>query len=179
MRADPASGTLDALFGGPPPALDAVPRAGSSRLSADEVRKRAASAMIPPPRRRLLEGLALLWHDHLDAAHAVAQGHEGQPDHDLLHAMLHRREGDYPNAEYWFRSAGRHPSHAVLEREASSLLASGDPLRDRLLPSGRWSSKAFVAETRAAAREKPAASSLLERLQALEFRAFAGWLLGD
>lgn len=172
-------GMLDSLFGGAPPALDAVPRRGGAGLSAEEVRARAASAVIPPPRRKLLEGLALLWHDHIDAAHTVAQGHEGQPDYDLLHAMLHRREGDHPNAEYWFRSAGRHPSHAALEREASALLASGDPLRDRLLPSGRWSSKAFVAETREAARGRPSSAALLERLQALEFRAFAAWLLGD
>lgn len=168
---------LESLFGGEGPSLAAAPRAGGSGLSAEAVRSLAAAAVLPPPRRRLLEGLALLWHDHLDQAHAVAQGHEGQPDHDLLHAMLHRREGDYPNSEYWFRSAGRHPSHAALEREASALLAPGDPLRDRLLPSGRWSSRAFVAEVRAASRKDAEPSALLHRLQALEFRAFAAWLL--
>lgn len=91
--------------------------------------------------------------------------------------MLHRRDGDYPNSEYWFRSARRHPSHAALEREASVLLAPGDPLRDRLLPSGRWSSRAFVAEVRAAAQGNAESAALLRRLQALEFRAFAAWLL--
>jgi hypothetical protein len=176
---EPRQDFLDALFGGALPSLAGAPRADGSGLSAESVRSLAAPIPLPPPRRKLLEGLALLWHDHLDAAHAVAQGHEGQPDHDLLHAMLHRREGDYPNSEYWFRSAGRHPSHAALEREASALLADGDPLRDRLLPSGRWSSRAFVAEARAAAGGKGASMALLERLQALEFRAFAGWLLGN
>ncbi|GDY11645.1 hypothetical protein LBMAG53_05230 [Planctomycetota bacterium] len=53
--------------------------------------------------------LVLLWHDHLDAAHALVQAAEGDPDADLIHAWLHRREGDAANSRYWLREAGQHP----------------------------------------------------------------------
>jgi len=39
-------------------------------------------------------------------AHELAQGHEGVPAYDRLHALLHRIEGDEPNAAYWYRRAG-------------------------------------------------------------------------
>lgn len=39
-------------------------------------------------------------------AHELAQSHEGTPAYDRLHALLHRVEGDEPNAGYWYRRAG-------------------------------------------------------------------------
>lgn len=175
---------VDALLGGPPPALTLDPRPADGlstapALAPGAVRALAAAAPVPPPRRRLLEGLALLWHDHWDLAHAVAQSHEGQSDHDLLHAMGHRREGDYPNAEYWFRSAGRHPCLHRMDAAVAALLPAGDPLRQALLPSGHWSPKAFVAAVRRHAGKggDPASRDALIRVQALEFRVFAEWLL--
>lgn len=54
--------------------------------------------------------LRALWHagrDEWEAAHALAQEHEGDPQHDWLHALLHRQEGDAGNAAYWYRRAGR------------------------------------------------------------------------
>lgn len=178
---------LEALFGGDPPGLSTriaqtggagVPPAdpeARAALPAAEVRSLTLAAPLPPPRRKVLEGLSLLWHDHWDAAHAVAQSHEGQPDYDLLHAIGHRREGDYPNADYWFRSAGRHPAFGRLAAAAEPLLA-GSPLRGILLPGGAWSAQAFTAEVRKAAKGGVHAE-LLVRLQALEMRGFAGWLL--
>lgn len=165
----------EAMFPDPPPDLGVGPRAvaGSAvPLPEPAVRDLASILDLPPPRRRLLEGLALLWHDHWDAAHAVAQSHEGLADHDFLHAILHRREGDFDNARYWFRSAGRHPCLASLERDAGGILQAS-PLRDLLLPGGHWSCEAFVAAVRQAPDRD---TDLLVRLQALEFRAFAAWL---
>lgn len=40
------------------------------------------------------------------AAHEIAQGHEGEPVFDAIHAALHRIEGDAANARYWDRRAG-------------------------------------------------------------------------
>ena len=45
-----------------------------------------------------------------DAAHMVAQRHEGEAMADWLHAVLHRIEGDMPNAEYWYARAGKSPT---------------------------------------------------------------------
>jgi hypothetical protein len=170
---------LDSLFGGEPPALS-LPSGAPTRaaLAAADARALALSATLPPPRRKVLEGLGLLWHDHGEAAHAVAQLHEGLPDHDYLHAILHRREGDYPNADYWFRSAGRHPVLGRLAAAAEPLLA-GSPLREVLIAGRAWSARAFTAEVRKAegASREGALGDLLVRLQALEMRAFAEHLL--
>ena len=38
-----------------------------------------------------------------DAAHTLAQGHEGDPAADWLHAVLHKIEGDAANSRYWYR----------------------------------------------------------------------------
>lgn len=171
---DPAQ----ALFSGAPPALSLPIREGSAgpALSAAEVRELAARVLLPPPARKVLEGLALLWHGHWEPAHAVAQSHEGQSDHDLLHAILHRLEGDYPNADYWFRSAGRHPALAALERSAAEAAPAG-ALKEALLPKGRWSTHAFTEAVRRAVESVGSADTgLLIRLQALEFRAFADHL---
>ncbi len=40
-----------------------------------------------------------------EAAHDVAQSHEGTLLYDHLHAYLHRKEGDDWNANYWYRRA--------------------------------------------------------------------------
>ncbi|MCG6885021.1 MAG: hypothetical protein LJE62_14820 [Silicimonas sp.] len=44
--------------------------------------------------------------DHWEAAHQIAQAHEGVPLFDAIHALLHRIEGDHGNAAYWDRRAG-------------------------------------------------------------------------
>jgi hypothetical protein len=41
-----------------------------------------------------------------EAAHAIAQHHEGDAAADWLHAVLHKIEGDTGNAGYWYRRSG-------------------------------------------------------------------------
>jgi len=53
-------------------------------------------------------GLHLL-NDDLEASHALAQAHEGEPLADYWHAIIHRRDGDYGNSRYWFGRVGRTP----------------------------------------------------------------------
>ncbi len=64
-----------------------------------------------------------------DRAHRRAQQHEGEPDCDLVHAYLHRQEGDKDNAGYWYRRAGRSLPAIPLQEEwnviAAELLARG------------------------------------------------------
>ncbi|MEN9359721.1 MAG: hypothetical protein RL095_1256 [Verrucomicrobiota bacterium] len=50
-------------------------------------------------------------------AHELVQRHEGHPDADYLHALIHRFEGDAGNHRWWLRQVGRHPLHARLEAE--------------------------------------------------------------
>ncbi len=58
-----------------------------------------------------------------DRAHECAQGREGDPACDLVHAHLHRVEGDEVNAAYWYRRAHRPVSTAPLQDEWSAIAA--------------------------------------------------------
>jgi len=68
--------------------------------------------------------LLALWHDghgDWDAAHAlVDQGQTPAACH--VHAYLHRKEGDLPNARYWYARAGEPPHTGTLAAEYASLL---------------------------------------------------------
>jgi hypothetical protein len=82
------------------------------------------AADAPPP--HLSRPLAALWHcarDAWDVAHALVQQAEGDPDHDWVHAHLHRVEGDLANAGYWYRRAGRPAASGTLEAEWTEIAA--------------------------------------------------------
>jgi hypothetical protein len=168
-----------------PPDRRGVPDAEAADAEAadPEAVRRAVAAQVDrlarkpaPGKIRILEGLSLLWHDHWEASHEIAQSHEGEPDFDLLHAILHRREGDFANSGYWFRGAGKHPCYPILERRLASL--PEDRLRNAHWAAGAWSPHAFLAEVRKHADGSGEAAAALKRIQAEEFRAFAFWLLG-
>jgi hypothetical protein len=123
------------LLGGSPPATDAGVRPG--RLGEEEIAQRL-TALAGHPRQGHLHALALLWHDHLAASHTLSQGLE-DADGAYLHGMMHRREGDFGNAKYWFHRAGERPFGAALAQLARSQAGMAF-----LLESGRWSADAFV-----------------------------------
>jgi hypothetical protein len=69
--------------------------------------------------------LTALWHDakgDWQAAHGIAQEHEGTKEYDRLHAYLHRKEGDASNARYWYRRAGAEVFTGTLEQEWQELV---------------------------------------------------------
>jgi hypothetical protein len=71
--------------------------------------------------------LLSLWHERSgdwDRAHSIVQDIE-TAEASLVHAYLHRREGDESNAGYWYRRAGRqYPSGVSLDEEWRSLVAT-------------------------------------------------------
>lgn len=110
-----------------PPELGPGPRAGllaeavlAARL--DELFDRGEIAIARQP---LIRALVLLWHDHLDAAHVIAQSIDNA-DGAFLHGIVHRREPDYGNAKYWFQRVGAHGAFG----EIAARVAQGrfDPL---------------------------------------------------
>jgi hypothetical protein len=78
-----------------------------------------ASLTKPAPPPNLHPLVEALWHERRGdwtRAHEIAQGIDGD-DAAWVHAYLHRREGDLPNARYWYRHAGRPPETGSLDDE--------------------------------------------------------------
>jgi hypothetical protein len=78
------------------------------------------------PPAGLIPALEALWYlrkGNWDRAHAIVQEHEDDKDYAVVHAHLHRIEGDLANAGYWYRRAGKRTSDTALEDEWKSLVA--------------------------------------------------------
>ena len=78
------------------------------------------------PPAGLLPVLEALWHvrkGDWNRAHSIVQEHEGDNACAVVHAHLHRIEGDLANAGYWYRRAGRKAADSALEEEWKSLAA--------------------------------------------------------
>ena len=88
------------------------------------------SLASPAPPSEMSSLLRALWHDakgDWKRAHEIVQEQEGR-DAAWVHAYLHRKEGDLPNAGYWYRRAKSPVCTTTLDDEwesiATSLLAA-------------------------------------------------------
>lgn len=72
----------------------------------DDALTNEITALAVPP--GVKAGLFLL-NDDLGRSHPLAQSLQGSPLGDYWHAIIHRREGDWNNARYWFGRVGQIP----------------------------------------------------------------------
>lgn len=119
--------------------------------------------------------LAGLWliHNFLDESHRISQDIE-TPSGSFWHGIMHRREGDYSNAKYWFRRVGTHPIFEDLAAAAAHLARNQQPTSSaaqRVASGGRWDPMAMVDWVSAAVRGGDADRALCEQI------AFAEWQL--
>ena len=115
----------------------------------------------PGRRADALKAGLLLLHGDLDAAHALAQAHEGDRDADAWHALVHRLEGDYGNSGYWWRRVGDHPAFPAIAAAAGA---------------DRWDPHNFTDRYRRAVNGGDAAErSDVRAIQAAEFAALLGY----
>jgi hypothetical protein len=114
---------------------------------ADDATLAGGKAIGKPGPFALVRGGLLYAIDALDPAHRIFQD-----AHDDLgaywHGMMHRREGDFDNARYWFRRAGAQPFFNALHGAASEF--SPDMARqsnwDPYLFTGQCEQARFGAE---------------------------------
>lgn len=69
--------------------------------------------------------IALWWagKDDWDKAHKIVMDEDGA-DCGWVHAYLHRLEGDFDNAGYWYRRARREVATGGLQAEWSAIVAA-------------------------------------------------------
>src|SRR5690606_3677739 len=119
-----------------------------------------------------LRSALLLWNGDLDGSHTLSQELH-TPTGSLLHGMMHRMEGDYWNAEYWFRRVGAHPCYADIAREASALGRA-------YVQNGLWEPFAFNRAVERALRDGDAAEiGKLEQVQRAELTAVVAYCIGE
>lgn len=97
-----------------------------------------------------LEAGLWLYIDDLDRSHAVSQQLHDRTG-SWWHAIMHRREGDYMNSQYWYRKAAGHPAMALL---------------------GEFDGSAFAAAVSEGRRRNPAA---LVATQRTEWQTLFSW----
>jgi hypothetical protein len=113
----------------------------------------------------LLRSGLLLMHDFLDESHVQSQSMEGDPDADLWHAIMHRREPDYGNAKYWCRQVGAHSVFRELAQQAAPILSAAGATG---FSSDEWDAIRFVDLCQRVERESSPLNRAARQVQWIE-----------
>lgn len=84
--------------------------------------RESLSAATPPAGTSAI--LKALWYDgkgDWEASHNIAQDIHDR-NGSWIHAYLHRKEGDFSNARYWYRQANKPEFRGSLQEEWESLV---------------------------------------------------------
>jgi hypothetical protein len=113
-----------------------------------------------------------LWHDFLEPAHLICQSIQ-TPSGAMWHAIVHRREGDFSNAKYWYRQAASHPMTASMTSRVDAITHEmpSDKALFKLTAAG-WNPQAFVDLAQAVhTRGDEAQRRAVASIQQLEWQA--------
>jgi hypothetical protein len=87
-----------------------------SKLDTDGVLRDGLAIRSRDDAEAMLAGL-WMWVDELDRSHTISQSLHS-PTGSFWHAIMHRREGDFSNAKYWYARCRNHPAVAEVSRRA-------------------------------------------------------------
>lgn len=128
---------------------------------------------------RLVRAGALWLYGFLDEAHRLTQ-QDSSPEGAYWHALVHRSEGDFSNALYWFGRAGAHPVQARLRagvREAMKEQCSED--WRTLLESPRWEPARLVELCERSSGGRPAHPAVLREVVRMEYNLLMEYVLAQ
>lgn len=94
------------------------------KMHAMDIDEFRASFSGKTPPQGLPKELQALWFDangDWDRAHKIVQSQKGEAA-AAVHAYLHRKEGNYSNADYWYERAHRERPRGPLEKEWETLV---------------------------------------------------------
>ena len=126
----------------------------------------------------LICGLLLL-NDDLHASHDISQGIK-TPTGSFWHAIMHRREGDAGNANYWWRLTGEHPAFALIFENAREYLHNRSEPQARAFAQNmerhdRWSPVDFTRSCSDAGPDASPNDEWLRGLQMIEMTTLLAW----
>lgn len=147
------------------PSLGAGPSA--PQLSALLQRTGAGLPQVAPAdagAARACEAALWLLAGDLDHSHEISQSVKSA-DGSFWHGVMHRREGDFSNAKYWFRRAAHFPALASIGEAIAA-----DPLTDALATDGGWDAIGFVDQCQQAVRRGGDEEQQCRRAQWVEWQ---------
>ena len=125
--------------------------------------------------RCCLAGLWLL-HDFLDESHQISQEID-TPTGSYWHGIMHRREGDFDNAKYWFRRVGRHEVFGQLSEAAREVASVSTASVAASLSGGAWDPYRFVDQCQTS-REGTADETLVRQIAQREWELLFAYCHG-
>ncbi|GIP33854.1 hypothetical protein [Paenibacillus sp. J2TS4] len=118
-----------------------------------------------------------LWNEDLYESHELSQQIDNETG-SFWHGIMHRMEGDYGNAKYWFRRTGVHPVHSQIHdrvkgifsgREGGFASSSHFSGLSALASHGEWDPYRFtdLVESTSGSNDQPVIR-LMQTIQRLE-----------
>lgn len=140
-----------------------------------------AGADVAPAQPEMLDACRaglLLWNDNLEVSHTIMQRLENQTG-SCWYAIMHRREGDASNSQYWWRRTGAHPAfgaihEAVLAALQDEAAPAAQAFKAKLQSAKTWLPVEFVTCCESAQCDQ-SGSEWLQQVQVVEMATLLHW----